>query len=52
MLNEILRRFATYPGGAESESEGMESRESILQRTRGLGLVTDDNMLEWRGGRQ
>jgi spermidine synthase len=53
ILNRTLRIFETYPGGRKYVSEGMESRESILQRTRGLGLVTDDNMLvEWRGGRQ
>ena len=53
ILYEILHSFDTYPGGNKYVSEGMESRENLLRRTRGKGTVTDDNMLvEWRGGRQ
>ncbi|MBZ5618172.1 MAG: spermidine synthase [Acidobacteriia bacterium] len=47
-LNEILARADTLPGNTYV-SEGMETRENILRRTRGRRIVTDDNMAtEWR----
>lgn len=35
--------------GAPPEEEGLESRESMLERTRSALVITDDNMSpEWR----
>jgi predicted membrane-bound spermidine synthase len=46
-LEEILRRADTLPGNTYV-SEGMETRANILRRTRGMRVVTDDNMAtEW-----
>ena len=48
ILNGILHFAGTLPGDTY-ESEGMETRENILRRTAGVGIVTDDNMIvEWR----
>lgn len=48
LLSEILGRAATLPGD-QYVSEGMETRENILRRTRGKQIITDDNMAtEWR----
>ncbi len=47
-LEEILQRADTLPGNTYV-SEGMETRENILRRTKGKQVVTDDNMAtEWR----
>jgi spermidine synthase len=47
-LEEILQRAGTLPGNTYV-SEGMETRENILRRTKGKQVVTDDNMAtEWR----
>jgi spermidine synthase len=46
-LEEILGWADTLPGN-EYTSEGMETRDNILRRTRGRRLITDDNMAsEW-----
>ncbi len=48
LLREILAHAGTLPGDTYV-SEGMETRENILRRTRGLRVITDDNMAtEWR----
>ncbi|HTS32163.1 MAG TPA: hypothetical protein VMH81_40110 [Bryobacteraceae bacterium] len=47
LLREILARAATLPGD-RYVSDGMETRENILRRTRGLRIITEDNMAtEW-----
>ena len=47
-LEEILQRADTLPGN-KYVSEGMETRENILRRTKHMQVVTDDNMAtEWR----
>ena len=47
-LEEILQRADTLPGSSYV-SEGMETRENVLRRTKGRQMVTDDNMAtEWR----
>ena len=48
LLGEIMDRAATLPGETYV-SEGMETRKNILRRTKGLAIITDDNMAtEWR----
>ena len=48
-LEEILGVFASVDQDRPWMLE-MESRDHILARTAGLGIITDDNMLsEWRG---
>jgi spermidine synthase len=48
LLREIMEPAATLPGDTYV-SEGMETRENILRRTKGLKIITDDNMAtEWR----
>jgi hypothetical protein len=48
-LEEILGIFASVDQDRPWTLE-MESRDHILARTVGLGIITDDNMLtEWRG---
>ncbi len=47
-LIEILRIFEGVDQD-RSWTHEMESRDHLLKRTEGLGIVTDDNMLtEWR----
>jgi spermidine synthase len=47
-LEEILQRADTLPGN-NYVSEGMETRDNILRRTKDKRTVTDDNMAtEWR----
>jgi predicted membrane-bound spermidine synthase len=48
ILAGLLHWADSLPGDTYV-SEGMETRENILRRTAGRGIVTDDNMLvEWR----
>jgi len=48
ILASLLAYADTLPGNTYV-SEGMETRENLLRRTEGKGIVTDDNMLvEWR----
>jgi spermidine synthase len=48
LLNEILENADTLPGNGYV-ADGMETRQSILRRTAGKQIVTDDNMAtEWR----
>jgi spermidine synthase len=47
-LEHILEKAGTLPGNSYV-SEGMETRENILRRTKGKAIITDDNMAtEWR----
>ena len=48
ILKGLLDRAATLPDDTYV-SEGMETRENVLRRTRGRRIITDDNMAtEWR----
>ena len=47
-LHEILEYVDTLPG-IPLNYERMDTREVLLERTRNLPIVTDDNMVtEWR----
>jgi hypothetical protein len=48
LFADLMHWPDTLPGDAYV-SEGMETRDNLLRRTAGRGIVTDDNMLvEWR----
>jgi SAM-dependent methyltransferase len=48
ILDDVLALADTLPGSTYI-TRGMESRDSILRRTRGVPIITDDNMVtEWR----
>jgi predicted membrane-bound spermidine synthase len=48
ICDDILALADTLPGNTYV-SRGMESRDNLLRRTRGLPMITDDNMAtEWR----
>ena len=48
LLKQGLQIAETLPGDSY-QVRGMETRENVLRRTRGLPIVTDDNMAtEWR----
>jgi spermidine synthase len=48
LMDGILALADTLPGNTYV-TRGMETRENILRRTRGMPMITDDNMVtEWR----
>jgi hypothetical protein len=48
LLARVLQFADTLPGDTYLV-KGMETRDSVLRRTEGLPIVTDDNMAtEWR----